>query len=208
MNRKLAILLVTVLTCSIVAEAAHAQRGVGQSSGVASRSSLPEVVRITGRLLEIKTEPCQATTGRASVGTHILLETTEGETLNVHLGPAVEVADIIKVADQLVVGRKVTAECFRTEEMKKNHYVAKSLKMGRKSIELRDDNLRPVWAGRSYGPSSRSGFQTGRDEIRRPGYGRGSGRGRTGGARYGRGAGRGRGQGAYRGRGRGFADAN
>jgi hypothetical protein len=196
MKCKLGVLLVTVLAYSVVAQAAYAQRGVGQRSGVASRSTLPEVVRIAGKLLEVKTEPCQATTGRSSVGTHILLETTEGQALNVHLGPAAEVADI---AGQLVVGRKVTAECFRTEEMKENHYVAKSLKMNGKSIRLRDDNLRPFWAGGSYGPPVRSGLQAGSDETRAAGYGRGSGWGRSRGAGYGRGFGRGRGPG------RGFA---
>ena len=50
--------------------------------------SLPGLVAtLSGRLVEIKTGPCEQTTGPALVGTHLLVKNKKGETLNVHLGP-------------------------------------------------------------------------------------------------------------------------
>jgi hypothetical protein len=169
---------------------AMAQRGVGRTRGVASQADKPVVVTVKGTVLEVQTEPCESTTGHALVGTHFLLETEQGKQLNIHLGPAEAVADI---AVRLTENRRVMVECFRTAQMKPDHYVAKSLRIGRQTLELRDDNLRPTWAGTARAAAGRQSGATGR------GW-----QGRGGGSGWGRGRGPGRGRGW--GRGRGAAD--
>jgi len=72
------------------------------------------------------------------------METSKGKTLNIHLGP---VAAIEFVAKDLSQGQKVKVEAFRTKKMKKGQYVARSLTFGSQTVELRDETLRPVWAG-------------------------------------------------------------
>jgi len=95
------------------------------------------------------------------------METSKGKTLNIHLGP---VAAIEFVAKDLSQGQKVKVEAFRTKKMKKGQYVARSLTFGSQTVELRDETLRPVWAGRG-GPGWGRGYGRG------AGYGRGRGRG-------------------------------
>jgi len=137
-----------VLYLSVVVTAATstawAQRGVGDLEGVARQASRPAVVTLAGTLMEIKTGPCEQTTGRSPIGTHLLVRTAEGEVLNVHLGPQTAVADVVA---KLGVGQTLRIEAFRTEKMADRHYTAQSLRFGDTAVELRDDGLRPVWSG-------------------------------------------------------------
>jgi hypothetical protein len=152
---------VTIVLLGLAVPMAHAQRGVGDPSGVASQPVKPEVVSLSGTLVEIKTAPCESTTGRSPVGTHLILETAQKEQLNIHLGPADAVADTVA---KLSAGQAIAVKVFRTEKMKANHYVAQSLTFGETTVTLRDAGLRPVWAGGNSGP-------------RRPGRGPAWGRG-------------------------------
>ena len=194
--RKLATLVViAAFLVGWTSATAYAQKGVGDRTGVARQSVRPEIVTLSGKLVEIDTGPCEMTTGPSTIGTHVILKTKGGK-LNVHLGPAAAVADTVK---QLPVGQQVTVAAFRTEKMKANHYVARSLTFGKTTVELRDQTLRPVWAagrggGRGMGAGQGQGGQRGM------GAGQGQGRGAgSGGRRYrwrgGRGAGYGRGAG-------------
>jgi len=184
MKRKLTLLAAGALLWGVVAPLAHAQRGMGDSAGVARQAVKPEVVTLSGKVLEVKTEPCKMTTGPAYLGTHFLMKTPKGEKLNIHLGPA-DAVDY--VTEQLPVGDKVTVNAFRTVKMPENHYVAQSVAFDGTTIQLRDASLRPLWArsntawrGRG-GPQWVSGRGQGRDWGRGwgrgPGYGRGWGRG-------------------------------
>jgi hypothetical protein len=109
----------------------------------------------------------------------------------------------------LANGDAVTVNAFRTERMLEGHFVAQSILLGEESIELRDGNLRPLWAGSGTAWSGRGGprMGTGYGQTRGPGGGPGwgsPGRGRGGyGRGYGQGYGRGYGQGYGRGYGRG-----
>jgi len=159
----------------------YAQRGMGDPTGVARQGIVPKPVNISGKLVAVQTNPCEKTTGRALVGTHLDLKTATGKEFNVHLGPATVLEPIVK---QLVVGQQIDVVAFRTEKIPKGQYVAKSLTFAGKTVQLRDDNLRPAWAGgRSawYGPRGGANYGMGRG----PGRGRGRGWGR------GRGSGRG-----------------
>jgi hypothetical protein len=183
--------MLTLAVLGLAASAALAQRGAGDSAGVARSGDTPEIVALSGKVLKVQTEPCTNTTGRSFLGTHFLMKTAEGETLNIHLGPAgmVEFA-----AKELVQDKAVKVQAFRTEKMKERHYVAQTLSLDGRNLMLRDEALQPVWAG-----GAGTGSARGNEELRPsrgagPGWGRGSGygRNRAGGGRgtgFGRGAG-------------------
>jgi hypothetical protein len=141
-------LVTLALTCGILAPTALGQKGMGEPSGVARQSIKPEVITLSGKLAEIKTGPCEKTTGKSPIGTHLMLETDKGDRLNIHLGPETAVADIVA---KLTIGQTIAVKAFRTDKMPEKHYTAQSLSFGTTTIELRDAGLRPVWAGRGAG---------------------------------------------------------
>ena len=196
MRTGLASIAVVALLWGVAAPPAYAQRGTGDPNGVARQAVQPKVVTLKGKVVRVETGPCENTTGQSNTGTHFVLKTANGEKLNVHLGPAAAVKD---TADQLPAGLKVKVEAFRTEKMSENHYVARSLMFDGTTIELRDESLRPRWAGRNADARGPQGRQWGAGQGRGPrwgrgrGYGWGSGQGR--GPGYGRGPGWGRGPG-------------
>ena len=71
--RRVALTTVTLLSC-VFAPFAYAQRGMGESDGVARRAVKPEVVAVSGTIIEFKTEPCEKSTGPADLGTHLILK--------------------------------------------------------------------------------------------------------------------------------------
>lgn len=138
-----------VVAWSLVAVAwlampAYAQRGAGESTGVARQATSPELTEVTGTIREVKDAPCESTTGGATRGTHLLLATEDGRVLNIHLGPSAFVGFAV---DQLNTGKSIVASVFRTEKLPAENFVAKSLTVEGRTITLRDDTLRPVWAG-------------------------------------------------------------
>lgn len=171
----------------------YAQRGVGDPQGVAQQAVRPEVVTLEGTVVEVQTGPCENTTGHAWIGTHVVLKTADGQQLNVHLGPA-GAGQVAFLADALTAGLPVKVRAFRTAQLKEGHYVAQAVTYGDdRTVQLRDDNLRPAWAGGrggggGLGPGA-GGWGMG------PGAGMGRGRG-AGGWGMGPGAGMGRGRGA------------
>ena len=140
--------LVTALVVLIWAAAAPGQRGMGDSKGVAQQRLKPRLVLISGKLQEIKTHPCEKTTGKAELGTHLILRDKHGQELNIHLGPAPELSETVK---RLTVGRKLDLLGFRTDKMPPNQYVAQTLIIGSNIVQLRDSDLRPYWAGSRLG---------------------------------------------------------
>ena len=158
-----------------IASDVNAQRGVGEQTGVAQQRFRPKLVSIKGTLAEIVSGPCEATTGRAQIGAHIILDTASKEQLNIHLGPSSAVKHI---TDRLAKGQEITVSAFRTEKMSPHHFVAQALELENEWVPLRDDQLRPSWAGwgRRGGPNWRAASR---------GYGRGGGAGN----RYGWGGG-------------------
>jgi hypothetical protein len=136
------------LACGGLAAKALAQKGMGDRTGVARQLVKPAIVTISGKVVEIRTGPCEKTTGRSPIGTHILLKSPSGEQFNLHLGPQAAVANIVA---RLIVGEQVTAKAFRTEKMPQSHYTAQSLTVGETTEVLRDAGLRPVWAGPQRG---------------------------------------------------------
>ena len=179
---------------TMVVSSAVAQRGVGQPAGVARQATLPQLVTLTGTVTQVEIAPCEATTGRAVLGTHFLMEAPDGETLNIHLGPG---GIVDSVAKELKKGQEVEVEAFRTNAMKANQYVARTVECDGRMVTLRDETLRPFWAGRGWAADGQPlpGARPGR------GAGRGWQQGGYGAGRGGYGVGRGRGQGWAQGRG-------
>ena len=173
---------------------AMAQRGVGGDVGVARMAQPPEVVVLEGKLVEIKTGPCENRVDdprQAPIGTHIILESSEGKRLNVHLGPARAVAEMVK---KLATDQKLVVHAFRTDAMPEQQYVAQRIVAGDNQLELRDAAFRPVWSGGGQAARGGQGGGQGRNAAGFQGRGPGQGRGATGpawGAGDGRGAGRG-----------------
>ena len=151
-----------VLLGMLIFSTAEAQRGTGEQEGVARQRIRPEMQTLVGTLKEVKTDPCERATGRAPIGTHLILQSDEEE-LNVHLGPASEVGDVVGMVR---VGDTLEVKAFQTERLPENQYIAVSVKAGEKEIVLRDESLRPRWA-RGGGPG---GGQRG---LRRGGMGPG-----------------------------------
>jgi len=186
MGHRTIILLMSTSALLVWTALAPGQRGMGDSKGIAQTGLKPPVSRISGKLQEIRTHPCEHTTGKAELGTHLIIKDGQGRELNIHLGPASALAETVK---QLKAGRRLELLGFRTDRMPANHYVAKALILGSRFIELRDSDFRPYWA------CSNS------NDKARPRYGRAYTRPDTVGAAYYRGRcsmrlGRGRRQGA------------
>jgi hypothetical protein len=174
MKVELIMLTVGAIAWSLLAQLGFAQRGIGDPVGIASQRVKPTVTTYSGTVLTVLNEPCKLTTGRAYVGTHFLMKASEAEELNIHLGPQALVDD---VSDRLTMGDSVTVAVFRTERMPKGHFVAKSVNVGDQTIHLRDDSLRPRWAGKrssrdqSFGSRMCRGWGPGNGDRFGRGYG-------------------------------------
>ncbi len=182
------ILILAWVACGLVSSVAMAQRGVGGPDGIARKAVLPEVVTLKGTVVKVETGPCENTTGRSIVGTHFLMKDPKGKTLNMHLGPT---AIVEFVAKELTDGKTVKVEAFRTEQMKKNHYVACTITCDGRAVTLRDATLRPAWAGGREAADGRSWSTSRSGRGLGPGWGRGRNQGRgqgwsrqQGGSRY------------------------
>ncbi|MGR5147330.1 hypothetical protein ACQKP8_12390 [Photobacterium alginatilyticum] len=137
---RLGLLILSTLLFSTIA---IAQKGVGESTGVAKQTVKPATIELSGKLLEIKTGPCEKTTGRSPIGAHLFIQDKDGVKLNIHLGP---INAVDHVFDQLIIGESLKLDVFRTDQLPKDAFIAKSIILDNKVINLRDDNLRPSWA--------------------------------------------------------------
>ncbi len=144
MSTRLTTILFTTSLALLIAAPAYAQKGRGDDVGMGRWTEKPSIEHIHGTLDRIETGPCPDTTGRAYIGTHLFVRTEDGRELNIHLGPADQVKAF---AEELETGQKIEIEGFQTPKLEANHYIAKSVTAGEQSLQLRDDNLRPFWAG-------------------------------------------------------------
>ena len=168
MSRTILTASISILTFFATMFPVHAQRGVGDPVGIARQATRPAVTQVAGTLSEIRIGPCEST-GHGGIGAHLILRTSESEYVNVHLGPAAAVEFVTK---QLNVGQDITASVFRTEKLPSDHFVAVSVTSDSKTTALRDESLRPIWAGTGRGATGGGG----RHQFRGGGRGRGYGR--------------------------------
>lgn len=187
-----------VVSAVLMATAAKTwgQRGMDDSEGVIRQAVETQRIAIEGTVKEVLIETCENTTGPFETGLYLLLTTGEDKTYNVHLGPAVIVKDMV---EPLNAGQSVTVQAFRTEKMPAEHFVAVLLTFNGKTVRLRNESLRPVWAGRQGRFFGR--YVAGPERPRwGPAYGRGYGMGNGRGYAWSNGMGYGQGR---RGRGQG-----
>ncbi|MCF8307836.1 MAG: hypothetical protein K9I68_02390 [Bacteroidales bacterium] len=121
-----------------------AQKGTGRDEGMAINNANAEIVEFSGEFVQTETKPCGNSTGRSYAGTHIFVEKDAETTFNVHLGPADAVDQIL---DKMEKGREIEVVAIDTKNLPETQYVAKELHLDGESVTLRDDNLRPFWAG-------------------------------------------------------------
>ena len=131
---------------------AHAQRGVGDAVGLSARGVTPDVVTISGSVVDLKIAPCEMSTGPSLVGAHVILADAERGEINLHLGPATEVGDVVS---HLQKGDAVVAAVFRTDKLPADQFIARDLQVDDQQFVLRDATLRPVWAGSAQGLNGR-----------------------------------------------------
>lgn len=124
----------------------YSQKGVGESQGVSKQGIKPQIVTLKGTVEEILTEPCKYTTGKSISGTHLIIKTNQKQTLNIHLGPTTEVSGFVEDID----GNEIEIKAFRTDKLPSDHYIAKELMSKDETTVLRDETLKPFWAGK-YG---------------------------------------------------------
>lgn len=217
MSMKKVVAIVALAVLMTAGTSTWGQRGVGDDEGVVRQAIETQRTAIEGTVKEIVIERCETTTGPFGIGMHLLLKTDEKKQCNVHLGPAVIVRDLL---EPLEVGQTVTVQAYRTQKMPAENFVAIALQFDGKTVRLRDENLRPTWAGgqgQFFGRYPMSpelprwsqgrqvygrGYGMGYGRGNRAGLGRGMGRG-YGRRGWGNGMGYGRGRGGGRGQGRG-----
>ncbi len=121
-----AVAVICFLNVSVIA---FAQRGTGDMQGIARQPIKPKIVSLSGTLVEVKAGPCHATTGRANVGTHLILEDAKKKQYNIHLGPEQALADTVA---KFSTEQPLSVKAFRTEKMKQHHYMAQSQTFNKK----------------------------------------------------------------------------
>ncbi|MDZ7717878.1 MAG: hypothetical protein U5K72_03535 [Balneolaceae bacterium] len=122
-----------------------AQKGVGDATGIAREVEKPAIESFEGVLEQIKTGPCEHTTGHAYIGTHLFLKTgNSNQILNIHLGAAYALESYVK---GLEAGQIIEVQAFRTDAMEQGQYIAKEITANGQVLQLRNENLRPFWAG-------------------------------------------------------------
>lgn len=141
---KTTILTLTATVVLLAATPAAAQRGLGDPAGIVRQDTPVQRATLTGTLVAVKTGPCELTTGRYGIGTHFILKTEAHGDVNLHLGPSAVVDDLVERID---VGDRVTVEAFRTEKMEAGAFVAQTIEAEGRTVALRDEALRPSWAG-------------------------------------------------------------
>lgn len=131
------------MTFCLVAIAAYSQKGTGKNNGVSRQQVNTELIKMEGTIEKIESGPCSYTTGKSIEGTHLSVKTKE-TVVNIHLGPTSEVSKLI-VANE---GDLIKMTVFKTDKLPKDQYIAKEVIINGKNTVLRDENLKPVWAGR------------------------------------------------------------
>lgn len=137
-------LFVVMAAAFSLAPVTLAQRGMGDATGVVRQGLTPRTVMLEGKVARIITGPCENSTGPSDMGAHFILTIEEGQAQNIHLGPARQVQG---VTDLLTNGGTVSVCAFRTDNMPPCHYNAVTVTLGRKTVRLRRQDLRPLWAG-------------------------------------------------------------
>jgi len=160
----------------LLAVPSSAQRGMGDSEGVARQGTEAMFKDLNGVVVTVEEGQCATTTGRATMGAHVILRTRDQKRLNLHLGPVDAVQDLL---DRLTPGTQISAGTFWTDNMPSESYVARTVTIGSDVFELRDQALRPLWRI-GAGGGARQGMGQGAGQGMGQGRGQGRGQGQQG----------------------------
>ena len=149
---KTKLLLLGIFVAGSVLFPLRAQKGTGEIRGVVREGTPTLRTEIRGTVVEVKQGACETTTGKSETGRHYMLKAADDEVLNLHLGPE-SALRAMNAPEQ--AGFDLEASVFRTERMQENHWVVIHFTAGETQIRLRDDALRPVWAGQPRSGSRR-----------------------------------------------------
>ena len=98
---------------------------------------------------------------------HLLVQTLDKRAINLHLGPSNALDGALQ---RLAAGQTITFDAFRTKRLPKDAYIAKRVTTIEKTLTLRDDTLRPVWAvGQGGGQGAGQGQGQGQGRGKAPG---------------------------------------
>ena len=161
-------LSLSAIALAAIGSPALAQRGTGDDQGIARSGVAVEPAVVAGTVTDVMQTTCEATTGRSPVGVHLIVETAEGVSLNLHLGPLTAMDDVLAAVE---AGDGIEAAAFRTDALADGNYVAKALTVDGETFTLRGDDLRPVWAGAGRGAGQGSGLGRGQGGGMGPGLG-------------------------------------
>ncbi len=142
------VLLAAACLMFAVSSTGHAQKGMGDPIGMVRQGLEPAVISLSGLVQSVETHPCANTTGRAVVGTHIMLQGDDGKEYNLHLGPADAVSALV---EGLAPGARIEVVAFQTAKMPENHHVVTTLIHEGEIVELRGAGLQPVWSQQRRG---------------------------------------------------------
>lgn len=173
-RKRVNVLFATMAVLFCLAPITLAQRGMGDQIGVVRQGLKPEIVTLQGRVVRIVTGPCEHATGKSDIGTHFIMKIEEDQEQNIHLGPALLVRGVSTLLEN---GGAVSVRAFRTDKMPEGHYNAITVTLDKKTMRLRGQNLRPVWAGAtSLGLDSSNMSSANRRSTYRRQLARGTGR--------------------------------
>jgi len=134
---------VFLIVFCFIASVGFAQKGTGENDGISRQRLNPELLQMEGTIEEIESGPCKYTTGKSVSGTHLMVR-TQSQLINVHLGPTSEVSKLFSATE----GDLIAMTVFQTERLPKDQYIAKEVTVNGKTTILRDETLKPVWAGK------------------------------------------------------------
>ncbi len=120
------------------------QRGAGQGPGMARQFDPPPLQTILGTVEEIQMIPSpMIPPGR--LGLHLEVRDRAGRLMDLHMGPA---AALSRLSRQLEPGERIRARVYKADWMPRRSYVVQQISFGGETFSLRDEQLRPFWAGR------------------------------------------------------------
>jgi hypothetical protein len=135
---------------AVAATSATAQLGADDENGLAQNEGVGRGMEIdtrgiTGTLGELVVGECTTRTRGVVEGAHLIVTTMGDQQAVIHLGPtsASVVEEIVAAAEPQ---QEYEGLIIRTDEMPFDAFAAATVTLNGQSWQLRDDEMRPVWA--------------------------------------------------------------
>jgi hypothetical protein len=121
-----------------------AQKGTGESTGIARQGLKPNVLRFEGRIIKIKTGPCEKRNKTPqAIGSHLIVQTTGKQMLNLHVGPEQRIQMTL---NELPKDKTLIFTAFKTDRLSQDAYILKTVELGKQVWVFRNNDLTPAWS--------------------------------------------------------------